>query len=318
MKLFVYNFRDEDEKPFYERISRETKVAFGMTHETPNAQNTWLAKGFDAVNIIYSPINCAIIDGWARAGVKMIISRTVGTDHIDLDYAREKGMRVHHIQYPPDAVADYTVMLMLMGLRKAKYILKEAEQQRYIFAGKMGKSLRAQAVGIIGTGAIGRSVIERLKGFGCEILAIKRDSNADLANEVRRVNFETLLCESDLLSLHLAGGIQNEHLIDGRAFHKMKAGAGIVNTARGNLVDTQALIAALQQKKLSFAALDVIEDEAALYYKDLSGTVLDTDAYLILKSMPNVILSPHLAFYTQTTIEAMVRQSFQKLLDEAG
>lgn len=177
------------------------------------------------------------------------------------------------------------------------YVLNETKNQCFDLMGKMGRTLRALEVGVIGTGAIGRSVIKRLKGFGCSIRVVKRASNADLENEVERVDMATLLAKSDVVTLHLSGETEG-YLMDENPISQMKEGAGIVNTARGHLIQLRALVKALQDGKLAFAALDVIEGENVLFYRDLSGKALKNDPFLMLSAMPNVILSPHIAFYT--------------------
>src|SRR5699024_3117255 len=142
----------------------------------------------------------------------------------------------------PDTVADFTLMLMLMSCKKIGHILKRSELQDYSLNGKIGKNIGDCTVGIIGTGNIGRAVIKRLTGFGCKILAYDPYENDEVKNAAEYVSFDRLLRESDIISLHTPGSDENHHLLNAEAFNKMKDGVIIINTARGRLIDTDALI----------------------------------------------------------------------------
>lgn len=312
-KLFVYNLRDFDERPAYDHYSEALRIPYASTPDYPSLENAELAAGCDAVNIIYCKIDAPLLKRWWDLGIKKIISRTIGIDHVDLEVAKALGIAVAHVAYPPDAVADYTLMLMLMGLRRFSHIMRRDAAGERGFAGKMGKNLSEIKVGVVGTGAIGRAVIRRLQGFGCEILIPERPSNADLSAVAKRLPWDALMTEADVITLHLASTAETAHLINGETIQKMKDGVGIVNTARGALIDTPALVDGLLTQKIGFAALDVVEGEEIFSYQDLQDKPAANAAIAALRGLPNVILSPHFAFYTEATIDAMARQSFEAI-----
>ena len=161
---------------------------------------------------------------------------------------------------------------------------------------------------------IGKTVVKHLSGFGCRILAYSCYEDEEVKKYAEYVSFDELLTNSDIITLHVPGNAENTHLIDEAAFKKMKDGVIIVNTARGLIVDTQALIAALKSGKVGFAALDTFEGEAGLYYLNKETEKLDNDNMAVLKSFPNVILSPHMAFYTEQAVSDMVENSIKGIL----
>lgn len=218
-------------------------------------------------------------------------------------------MGVANVTYAPSAVADYTVMLMLMCCRKYKYIMAKSEIQDFSLNGKIGKDIGKCTVGVIGTGRIGRTVIERLKGFGCRILAYDIYENDAVKEYAEYTDLDILYKESDIITLHAPATDDNYHMLDDEAFAKMKDGVIIVNCARGQLIDTDALLRALKNYKVGQAAVDVIENESGLYYRNLEDKIIDNPGMMELKCMPNVILSPHTAFYTETAVANMVENS---------
>ena len=312
-KIFVYNLREFDEKPAYDDYSRAMGIPYDSTPCYLTLETADLAADYDAVNIIYSKIDAPLLERWHALGVTKVISRTIGLDHVDLAAADRLGITVAHVAYPPDAVADYTLMLMLMGVRKLPHILRRDVAGERGFAGKRGKNLSEVTVGVIGTGAIGRAVIRRLQGFGPRILVAERSSNQDLANIATRLPQSAVLAQSDVITLHLASTPKTERLIDASAIAGMKDGVGIVNTARGSLIDTQALLEGLIRGKIGFAALDVVAGEEAFSYQDLQDQPVGDAAIAALRGLSNVIFSPHYAFYTSATIDAMARQSFEAI-----
>ena len=169
-------------------------------------------------------------------------------------------------------------------------------------------------MGVIGTGRIGTTVVRHLAGFGCRLLAYDPYPNPEVAKLATYVDLDTLYAESDAITLHAPGLAENRHMIDAAAFSKMKRGVTIVNAARGMLIDTQALVGAVESGQVGAAALDTIEHEEDLYYLDHSRDVLPNRNRAVLMAFPNVIVSPHMAFYTAEDVEAMIRNSASALL----
>lgn len=309
MKLYVYSMRDFDELPDFERFCKKYNVEWSYTNETPCVENLDYAKGYDVVNIITTVINKEMIDKWHQAGVRCIATRTIGYDHIDYDYAQSLGMGVIHITYSPSSVADYTIMLMLMGCRKIKHILQTAAVQDFTLKGKIGLELPNCTVGIIGTGKIGKTVIEHLQGFGCKILAYDICERDEVSALAEYVTLDRIFTECDIISLHAPATGDNYHMIDKVAIEKMKRGVILINCARGALIDTQALIDGVESGKIGFAGLDVIEQESGLYYFNRMGEPLNNPQLALLKSYSNVLVTPHTAFYTDEAVANMVENS---------
>ncbi len=315
MKMFVYSLREYDERAFFDGMTAKYGVEYSSTGEKPTLENADLAKGYDAVNILTSPVDAALIDRFWDLGVRCIATRTIGYNHIDHVYARNVGMGVVNIAYSPATVADYTVMMILIGLRKLKYIQLRAGLQDFSLEGKLGRELRSCTVGIIGTGRIGSCVAHELKGFGCRIIAYDPYEKEELKDTVEYCSLDTLLKESDVITLHAASENGGAHMIGREAFAEMKDGVGIVNCARGSLIDSQALIDNIKSSHVGFACLDTVENEYDLYYFNRMGQPLDNPYLAELKSFPNVLVTPHMAFYTDQAVSDMVEHSITGILE---
>jgi D-lactate dehydrogenase len=309
MKLYVYSMRDFDELPEFERFCSKYNVEWAYTNETPSMENLHYAKGYDVVNIITTVIDKNMIDKWQELGVKCIATRTIGYDHIDSEYAKSVGMGVVNISYSPASVADYTVMMILMGCRKIRHIMERASVQDFTLKGKIGIELHNATVGVIGTGRIGKTVINELSGFGCNIIAHDIYQSDEVKSKANYVSLEDLYKKSDIITLHAPATEDNYHMINKSAIEQMKTGVIIINCARGSLIDTQALIDGIESGKVGFAGLDVVEQESGLYYFNRMGEPLGNPQLAILKSYSNVIVTPHTAFYTDEAVANMVENS---------
>lgn len=309
MRLFVYSMRDFDELPNFERFCQKYDIEWAYTKETPCMENLDLAKGYDVVDIITTVIDSKMIDRWHEHGVKCIATRTIGYDHIDCAYAKSIGMGVIHITYSPASVADYTIMMMLMGCRRIKHIMERAAVQDYTLKGKLGRELADCTVGIIGTGKIGKTVLAHLQGFGCRLLAYDICESEDVRALAEYTDLDHIFTECDIISLHAPATEDNYHMIDEKAIEKMKQGVMIINCARGSLIDTEALIDGIESGKIGFAGLDVIEQESGLYYFNRMGEPLNKPQLAILRSYSNVLVTPHTAFYTDEAVANMVENS---------
>ena len=314
MKIFFYALREYDEQKYVEKFAKQYLFEYGFTSDYPSMENVELARGYDAISIITNRMYPEILKAFHDAGVKYISTRSVGYEHIDVEYAHSVGIRAAHVSYSPNSVANYTIMLMLMACRNMPWIMKKADCQDFSLKGKVGKELSVSQVGVIGTGNIGKTVIRHLSGFGCRILAYSHSEDEEIKKYAEYVSFDELIRESDIITLHVPGNVENRHLIDAAAFEKMKDDVIIINTARGFIIDTSSLIASLKSGKVGFAALDTFEGETGLYYLNKESERLDNDNMALLKSFPNVILSPHMAFYTEQAVSDMVENSIKGLL----
>ena len=317
MKILAYSHR-KDEAEFFEEFSEKYNVELVLTKKEPDMETAELAKGFDCISIITTIINSELVKKFHELGVKFISTRTIGYDHIDLQEAKNLGVHVGNATYSPSSVADYTIMMMLMATRKMKLIISRSNTQDYSLNGIQGKELPNLTVGVIGTGRIGRTVIKHLSGFGCEILAHDIYEQEEVKKYGRYVDLEYLFKNSDIITLHMPATDDNYHFINKESLSKMKDGVFIINTARGSLINTDDFIEAVESKKIGGAALDVIENEAGLYYNDLKGKILCNKHLAILNSFPNIIVTPHTAFYTNQAVSDMVENSIKSciLFDE--
>ncbi|WP_010234681.1 D-isomer specific 2-hydroxyacid dehydrogenase family protein [Clostridium arbusti] len=308
MKILAYSHRP-DETEYFKEFSKKYKVEVVLCEEAPTMENADLAKGFDCISIITTMISDKLVEKFHQVGVKFISTRTIGYDHIDIKKAKELGVHVGNVTYSPNSVANYTVMMILMATRKMKSIMERSNVQDYSLKGVQGKELQNLTVGVIGTGRIGQTVIKHLSGFQCEVLAYDLYENEKIKQYAKYVALEKLFKSSDIITMHVPATEDNYHLIDKSSIATMKEGVFIINTARGSLINTSDLITGIEQKKIGGAALDVIENESNIYYKDLKCEILDNRELAILKSYPNVIVTPHTAFYTDQAVSDMVEHS---------
>lgn len=313
MRLAVFNYR-ADEEEFFIKFCAQYHVEAVYIKEPPTAESIEKAAGCDCASIITSPVGKAELDAFQKAGVRFVSTRTIGFDHIDMNYAKELGIGVGNVSYSPNSVAEYTVMLILMANRRLKTIMTRGMGQDYSLKGVRGTELRKQTVGVIGTGQIGRNVIHNLSGFGCNIIAYDKYENDEVKQYAGYVSMEELLARADVITFHIPGNDDNYHMIDKTAFGKMKNGVTIINTARGTLIDTKALIDAVECGKVAAAALDVVENEQAIYYKDYKYMPVNHHDMAILNSFPNVIMTPHTAFFTDMAVSDMVEHSIVSCL----
>lgn len=319
MKIFVFNYRKFDEAEFFRKFAEEYHVELGITSEELTFETAHLAKGYEYVSIITTKVDARLMERFHQLGVKMISTRTVGYDHIDLEAAGKYGIRVSNATYSPECVADYTVMLMLMSIRKMKRIMQREEINDFSLPGIQGRELHNFTVGVIGTGRIGQAVIRDLSGFGCEILAYDIHQNDNVRKYASYVDLNRLYESCDLITMHMPLNEENFHMINASAVGKMKKGVVLINTARGGLIDTSALLDGLESEKIGAAAMDVIEDEFGMYYYDRKADILSKRELYILRGFPNVIVTPHMAFYTDQAVSDMVKHSIESCcLTEEG
>jgi D-specific alpha-keto acid dehydrogenase len=295
-----------DEAAMFHDLAGRYGVRPTTTAAALGEENVELARGARCVSVGHkTQIPNAALLALSRVGVRYLSTRSVGCNHLDPEYAASVGIRVGTVAYSPDSVADFTVMLMLMALRHAKPVLQRAETHDYRLADRRGRELRDLTVGVVGIGRIGAAVVERLLGFGCQILV----HDVRVRAERSSVSLDALLRRSDVVTLHTPLDPHSHHLLDRRRIAAMRTGAVLVNTARGGLVDTEALVSALEDGRLGAAALDVVEGEEGFFYDDWSDRRLVSASLLRLQRLSNVIITPHTAFYTDHALADIVANS---------
>jgi len=272
-----------------------------------------LAAGSAAVCVFVNDVlDRATLKSLHKSGVRLLALRCAGFNQVDLKAAAELGLTVARVPaYSPHAVAEHAVALLLTLNRKLHRAYNRVRESNFSLDGLVGFDLNGKTVGIMGTGKIGAVFAQIMAGFGCRLLAFDVFRRTDLP--VTYVKAEQLLAESDILSLHVPLLPETHHFLRGETIAKLKRGAVIVNTSRGALIETQALLEALKSGHVGGAALDVYEEEAGIFFRDLSGQVLQDDVLARMISMPNVLITSHQAFLThealaniaQTTLENM-------------
>ena len=313
MKIFVYSCRD-DERELFEEYEKAWNLELGYCREQPTMENADLAAGYPCITVVGTKISDELLEKLAGLGVKCIAARCIGVDHINLKHAKELGIRVSNISYSPNSVADYAIMLMLMCLRKAKYIMDRYKVHDYSLAWNRGRELRDMTVGIVGSGKIGRTVMKQIQGFGCRILVYSRHELNEVKEYAEYVDYETLLRESDIISFHTPGTKETYHMLNMDSVPLLKKGVVIINTSRGSNVDTKALIEGLEKGIISAAGLDVLDHEPTIYNIDHKDTLLTDHDVAVLESYPNVVITPHTAFFTDHAVRDMIEHGLQNAI----
>lgn len=276
-----------------------------------------LAAGFPAVcSFANDRVDAATIRILKDGGTRLIALRSAGFNHVDLKTARELGIPVVRVPaYSPHSVAEHTVALMLSLNRKIHRAHNRVREGNFSLNGLVGFDLYGKTVGIIGTGKIGAVFARIMNGFGCHVLAFDLHPDTELADKLplEYVSLERLYRESDIISLHVPLVPQTHHLIDGKALSQMKKSVMLINTGRGALVDSRALIGALKAGRVGYAGLDVYEEEESVFFEDLSDTVLQDDQLARLLTFPNVLITSHQGFLTREALGNIAKTTLENL-----
>lgn len=326
--LTVYGC-ERDEAVLFRELSPRYGIVPAITPAAPSAADVVAVPGNRCVSVGHkAEVTGPTLRALRDAGVEHLSTRSIGLDHIDLEAAARLGIAVDNVGYAPDGVADYTVMLILMAIRNATEIVAAAARHDFRLSPVRGRDLRDLTVGVVGLGAIGRAVVQRLDGFGCRVLATSRrplpaagragssrSRRPAAAAPVELVMLDELLRASDVVTLHLPLDAATHHVIGPAQLATMKADAVLVNTGRGALVDTAALVTALEGGRLGGAALDVLEGEDGIFYSDHSSNPVDHEHLVRLQALPNVIVTPHTAYYTERALTDTVERTLLHCLD---
>ncbi len=294
------------------------RVAWRFHDFRLSAETAAAAGGAQAVCVFVNDrADRASLEILAALGVKLIALRCAGFNNVDLAAAKSLGLAVTRVPaYSPHAVAEHAVALLLALNRKIHRAFNRVRELNFSLSGLVGFDLHGKTVGIVGTGKIGRIAAQIFRGFGTEVLACDPFPNQEWAatHGVRYVEFDTLLAASDVVSLHAPLMPETRHLLDEKTLARMKPGVFIVNTSRGKLIDTGALIAALKSGRVGGVALDVYEEEEGVFFEDLSGQVLHDDELSLLLTFPNVLITAHQAFLTREALSEIARVSTANIL----
>jgi D-specific alpha-keto acid dehydrogenase len=295
-----------DEAAVFREVAPRFGVVPTITEAAVSEANIELAAGNRCISVGHKTLvtNSTLL-ALSRAGVRYVSTRSIGYNHIDVNHAHNVGICVGNVAYSPDSVADYTLMLMLMALRNAKSIIRQTDIHDYRLHDVRGKELRDLTVGVVGTGRIGSAVLHRLGGFGCRTLTYDTRPSTTACY----VPLGELLEQSDIVTLHTPLTAGTHHLLDRGRIEQMKHGAFIINTGRGSLLDTESLLSAVESGRLGGAALDVLEGEDGIFYADCRNMSLEDTLLSRLQQLPNVIISPHTAYYTDHALSDAVENT---------
>lgn len=273
-----------------------------------------LAQGCSGVcAFVNDTVDAEVIDILYKGGTRVLALRSAGYSNVDFRAAYGKINVVRVPAYSPYAVAEHTMALLLSLNRKIHRAYTRTRDFNFSIAGLTGMDLHGKTAGIIGTGKIGRIFIDICRGFGIKVIAYDLFPADDDA--IDYVDLDTLFAQSDIISLHCPLTEQTYHILDGAAFARMKPGVLVLNTSRGALIDSSALLAALNSGQVGGAGLDVYEEEADLFFEDFSGTIIQDDVLALLVSRPNVLLTAHQAFLTREALANIAQTTLQNLDD---
>ena len=321
MRIAVFGTRSYD-RQFLSAANVDHRFALDFFETSLTAATTTLVQGHEAVCLFVNDVaDRPVLSALAHAGVRLLALRCAGYNNVDLAAARSLGITVVRVPaYSPHAVSEFTIALLLALDRKIHRAWSRVRENNFALDGLVGRNLHGRTVGMVGTGQIGALVAKALcAGFGCRVLASDPVIDADLVKlGVDYVPRETLLREAEIISLHCPLTPETRHLIDEQVLRTAKAGLVIVNTSRGALIDTRALIEALKQRRVAGVALDVYEQEAGIFFDDLSSEIIEDDMLQRLLTFPNVLMTGHQAFLTEEALTAIARTTLDNIADFAA
>ena len=310
-------------RPYDRQFLNAANIAHGfdlMFIEAPlTPLSAKLAAGFRVACVFVNDVvDREVLHALAEAGVALLALRCAGYNNVDLAAAEELGIAVVRVPaYSPHAVSEFTIGLLLSLDRRIHRAWARVRENNFALDGLVGRNLHGRVAGVVGTGQIGSLVARALRaGFGCEVLAADPVVDQGLVDiGVRYVEPDALLREAEIISLHCPLTPDTRHLIDAKALSGAKPGLLIVNTSRGALIDSTALIEALKQRKIAGVALDVYEQEAGVFFEDLSSEIIDDDVLQRLLTFPNVLMTGHQAFLTEEALTAIAHTTLQSVAD---
>ena len=314
MKMAVFSTKPYD-REFLHLANRALPAEHRLVFLEPrlSLETAGLADGADAVCLFVNDIaDAPVLDSLAALGVRLIALRSAGFNNVDLVAASRLGLHVARVPaYSPESVAEHTLAMMLALNRRIHRAHARVREGNFSLDGLLGFNMKGRTVGLIGTGRIGAALVRILTGFGCRLLA--HDPRPDPALPVEFVPLETLLAEADIISIHCPLTPATRHLINAAAIARMRPGVMLVNTSRGAIVDTRAVIAGLKSGRIGLLGLDVYEEEADLFFEDLSDQVLHDDVFARLLTFPNVLVTAHQAFFTEDALTAIAQTTLANL-----
>lgn len=300
-KIAFFDAKEYDIASFEKsELSGEFEFRFYETRLTEDTVN--LAKGFEAVCVFVNDvIGKKVIDALYSYGVKLIALRCAGYNNVDVEYAYGKIQAVRVPAYSPYAVAEHTMALLLTSIRRIHKAYIRTRDFNFSLNGLTGFDLHGKTIGVVGTGKIGKVFVDICKGFGMNVLCY--DKYHEKNTTLNYVSLETIWKESDIISFHCPLTDETMHMVNEKTIGKMKTGVVLLNTSRGALIDSEALLEGIKSRKVGAACLDVYDEESDVFFQDFSGHIVEDDTLARLISMPNVIVTSHQAFLTREALD---------------
>ncbi|MBR0087912.1 MAG: 2-hydroxyacid dehydrogenase [Lachnospiraceae bacterium] len=312
MTVAFYDAKPYD-RPSFEAYGAAHDMTFRFLETKLNEDTAALAEGCEAVCVfVNDTVNAAVIDKLYKLGVKLVALRSAGYNNVDVRAAFGKVHVVHVPAYSPYSVAEHAMALLLTSVRRIHKAYNRTRDFNFTLNGLTGFDFHGKTVGVIGTGKIGRIFTDICKGFGMKVLAYDKFPAKDSGLEY--VDLDTLFSESDIISVHCPLTDETRHMIGEEAIGKMKKGVVIVNTSRGGLIDAEALLKGLRERKIGAACLDVYEEEGDIFFEDRSGHILDDEILSRLISLPNVLVTSHQAFLTEEALNNIAETTVENIL----
>ncbi|MCX7726468.1 MAG: 2-hydroxyacid dehydrogenase [Chitinispirillaceae bacterium] len=318
LKIFFYDSKPYDIE-FFQKANKNFGYEFKFFKEKLDQETVILAKGYDVISLfVNDDANYEVIKKLKELNINLIAMRCAGYNNVDLKAAYENKIHIVRVPaYSPYAVAEHTIALMLCLNRKIHKAYLRVRELNFSINGLLGFDMYGKKVGVIGTGKIGKVVIKILKGFGVEILAYDSYPDNSFSKEMNFLytSLDNIFKESDIITLHCPLTTETQYIINREAISKMKDGVIIINTSRGKLIDTKALIDGLKKGKIGSAGLDVYEEEEEFFFEDYSSQVLTDDILARLLTFPNVIITSHQAFFTKEALTNIATTTLQNIKD---
>ncbi|NNV55908.1 2-hydroxyacid dehydrogenase [Limnovirga soli] len=315
MKITFFSTQPYD-KAFFTRVNQTYGFELEFVEAQLNSTTANLVNNSTAVCVfVNDKVDKAVIEQLAAKGVKTIALRCAGFNNVDLDAAKANQLHVCRVPaYSPEAVAEHAVAMLFTLNRKTHKAYNRVREQNFSLNGLLGFNLHGKTVGVIGTGNIGKAFCKNMLGFGCKVLAFDVIANKELeAAGVEFVPLIDVLQQSDIISLHCPLNNQTKHIINSETIAMLKRGMMLINTSRGGLIDTRAVITALKNGVIGYLGIDVYEQEEHIFFRDLSDTVIADDTIQRLMSFPNVLVTAHQAFFTDEALEQITSTTLRSI-----
>ena len=309
MKIAFYGTKPYD-KIWFEPMAKDYGFEIRFIELPCNEETVFLAKGYDAICIFVNDyVNAKMVEQLYEMKVKAILLRSAGFNHVDVKAAEDKIVILRVPSYSPEAVAEFAMSLLLTVNRHTNRAYNRTRDFNMSLNGLMGNDLNHKVAGVVGTGKIGQAMIRILNGFQMQVLAY--DPYPAKGLEAEYVSVEELMRKSDVISLHCPLTSETEHIVNKDTIAMMKQGVYLVNTSRGALIDTDALIDGLLQKKFGGVGLDVYEEDEGIFYEDRSGEIIQDENLARLVTFPNVLITSHMGFFTSEAMQAIATETLE-------